>query len=188
MTPEHLRTKHFGNLTPAASPLRTKLVPVNKRTGELDMGDALGDFGMQGVKVTNDELADLIAQLGLEGDDAGDLMQGLSDPMAAPAKARKVATEEPKVALDEPKVPIEQPKVTVEPEVLVEKPNTAVASEEPNAVVEEPKVEAKVEAETAKAVDEANVVSTEGNIQTATTDIPESSPSTEVAEEQPISQ
>ncbi|KJA29302.1 hypothetical protein HYPSUDRAFT_32699 [Hypholoma sublateritium FD-334 SS-4] len=178
MTPEHLRAKHFGNLTPAASPLRTKLVPVNKRTGELDMGDELGGFGLQGVKVTNDELADLIAQLGLEGDEAGDLMQGLSDPTAAPAKAPKAVKEEPKV--DEPKAPIEQPKVVAEPEVLVEKPK----SEEPKAVEEEP----KEDVDKPKVADEAKVLSTE---ETAPADIPESSPSAEVVEEQhkePISQ
>ncbi len=174
MTPEHLRAKHFGNLTPSASPLRTKAVPVNKRTDELDMGDELGGFGLQGVKVTNDELADLIAQLGLEGDTAGDLMRGLSDLTTAPKVTKEVA----KAAVDEPKVPIEQPKVAVEPE---EKPS---ASEEPKAAVEEP----EGAAEKSKVDGHAKVAIIE---QKEPTDKPESSPSTEAVEGQhkePISQ
>ena len=177
MTPEHLRAKHFGNLTPSASPLRTKAVPVNKRTNELDLGDELGGFGLQGVKVTNDELADLIAQLGLEGDTAGDLMRGLSDLTTAP----KVAKEEAKAAVDETKVPIEQPKVAVE---LEDKPSVTVASEEPKPAVEE----AEGAAEKHKVDGDAKAASTE---QKEPTDKPESSPSTKAVEEQhkePISQ
>jgi len=33
---------------------------------------------LQGVKVTDDELRDLVAELGLDGDEAGDLVKGLS--------------------------------------------------------------------------------------------------------------
>ncbi|KAF8913005.1 hypothetical protein CPB84DRAFT_1841432 [Gymnopilus junonius] len=78
MTPEHLRSKMFPQ-TSSPSPLRTKGIPVNKRTGELDMGEELSGFGLQGVKVTEGELRDLIAQLGLGDEDAGDLAKGLSD-------------------------------------------------------------------------------------------------------------
>jgi len=51
---------------------------VNKRTDEIDIGDDLGDHGLQGVKVTRDELRALIEELGLAGDDAGDLVTSLS--------------------------------------------------------------------------------------------------------------
>ncbi|KAL0951394.1 hypothetical protein HGRIS_008090 [Hohenbuehelia grisea] len=78
MTPEHLRTKILA--TPTASPLKGKgkPIPVNKRQNEIDVGNELVGFGLQGVKVTDDELLDLIADLGLDGDDAADLVGGLS--------------------------------------------------------------------------------------------------------------
>ncbi|KAK0478302.1 hypothetical protein IW261DRAFT_1565284 [Armillaria novae-zelandiae] len=38
----------------------------------------LSGYGLQGVRVTEDELRDLVAELGLDGDDAGDLVKGLS--------------------------------------------------------------------------------------------------------------
>jgi len=78
MTPDHIRTKILAT-TP--SPLRkgkSAGIPVNKRVGELDVGSELVGFGLQGVKVTHDELADLVAELGLDGDEAGDLVKGLS--------------------------------------------------------------------------------------------------------------
>ncbi|KDR85346.1 hypothetical protein GALMADRAFT_234168 [Galerina marginata CBS 339.88] len=77
MTPEHLRSKMFAP-TSSPSPLKGKIVPVNRRTNELDMGDELSGYGLQGVKVTQDELLDLIAELGLGGDEAGALAKGLS--------------------------------------------------------------------------------------------------------------
>ena len=77
MTPDHIRTKILAT-TP--SPLRkgkSAGVPVNKRVGEFDVGTELVGFGLQGVKVTRDELAELVAELGLDGDDAGELVKGL---------------------------------------------------------------------------------------------------------------
>ena len=69
-----------------ASPLKGK-VPANKRVGEFDAENELSGYGLQGVKVTEDELRDLVAELGLEGDEAGDLVKGLSDAGAPPNEA-----------------------------------------------------------------------------------------------------
>jgi hypothetical protein len=77
MVPEPLRKKILAG-SPGPSPLKGKTIPVNKRTDELDVGDDLGDHGLQGVKVTRDELRALIEELGLAGDDAGDLVKSLS--------------------------------------------------------------------------------------------------------------
>jgi hypothetical protein len=77
MTPDRLKSKIMAQ--PPASPMKGKVFPVNKRVGEVDVGDELSGYGLQGVKVTEDELRDLIAELGLDGDEAGDLVQGLSD-------------------------------------------------------------------------------------------------------------
>lgn len=84
MTPDRLKSKIMAQ--PPASPLKGKALPVNKRVGELDVGDELSGYGLQGVKVTEDELRDLVAELGLDGDEAGDLVKGLSDAATPPQK------------------------------------------------------------------------------------------------------
>lgn len=76
MTPERLRDKVKAQPT-SSSLADKKPIPVNKREGELDLGDELSGFGLQGLKITGDELRDLIAELGMDGDDAGDLLKGL---------------------------------------------------------------------------------------------------------------
>ena len=73
MTPDRLKSKMMAQAP--ASPLKGK-VPANKRVGEFDAGNELSGYGLQGVKVTEDELRDLVAELGLEGDEAGDLVKG----------------------------------------------------------------------------------------------------------------
>jgi hypothetical protein len=76
MTPERLKRHVLA--TPAPSPLKGKGIPVNKRQGDFDVSDELRGYGLQGVRVTEDELRDLVAELGLGGDEAGDLVKGLS--------------------------------------------------------------------------------------------------------------
>lgn len=77
MTPDHLKSKIFAQ---SPSPLKGKgsSIPANKRKDEFDVSSELEGYGLQGVKVTEDELRDLVAELGLDGDDAGDLVRGLS--------------------------------------------------------------------------------------------------------------
>jgi len=67
------------NVKPSASPSPSPLKNKGKKGGkEVDLGIELDDAGLQGVTVTDDELADLVKELGLEGDEAGDLVKGLS--------------------------------------------------------------------------------------------------------------
>jgi len=61
--------------SPSPSPLKDK---GKKGEKQLDLGIELDDAGLQGVTVTDEELADLVKELGLEGDEAGDLVKGLS--------------------------------------------------------------------------------------------------------------
>jgi hypothetical protein len=79
MTPERLKKKILAQ--PPKSPLSgaggKKPIPVNKRVHEKDLGDELSGYGLQGVKVTDDELLDLVKNLGLDDDAAGDLVKGL---------------------------------------------------------------------------------------------------------------
>ncbi|KAF5384985.1 hypothetical protein D9615_001398 [Tricholomella constricta] len=76
MTPDHLKKKILAQAP--VSPLKGKRIPVNKREGQFDVSTELEGYGLQGVKVTEEELINLVAELGLDGDDAGDLVKGLS--------------------------------------------------------------------------------------------------------------
>lgn len=52
---------------------------------EFDIGQELVGFGLQGVRVTEDDLAELVKELGLEGEEAGELVRGLSGNTATPS-------------------------------------------------------------------------------------------------------
>ncbi|KAI0257669.1 hypothetical protein BJV78DRAFT_1116523 [Lactifluus subvellereus] len=78
--------KALFNASPASSPLRGGASPAaNKESvrrrneSEFDVSDELTGYGLQGVKVTDDELLALVEELGLGGEEAGDLVKGLSD-------------------------------------------------------------------------------------------------------------
>ncbi|KAJ6604496.1 hypothetical protein DFH09DRAFT_1122893 [Mycena vulgaris] len=139
MTPDRLRTKILAQ---QSSPLGAKGIPVNKRTDAFDVSTELSGFGLQGVQVSEQELADLVAELGLGGDAADDLVKGLSS--APPDK------KEPELA--------EQLPSNVEPAADLQK-----ASEEPKAEGEhksEPgpvTVEAPPKAEPASGQDEVEI-------------------------------
>ncbi|KAG6819492.1 hypothetical protein H0H93_011306, partial [Arthromyces matolae] len=86
MTPERLKKKILAQ-PPAESPLKGKVVPVNKRDDEFDISTELEGYGLQGVNVTEDDLRKLVAELGLGGDEAGDLakeLTGSAKPNSAP--------------------------------------------------------------------------------------------------------
>ena len=69
-------TNHKPSFAASPSPLRSK----NKGQGtqEFDIGTELVGFGLQGVKATDDELRELVEELGLGEADAGELVKGLS--------------------------------------------------------------------------------------------------------------
>ncbi|KAF9056519.1 hypothetical protein BJ165DRAFT_1399161 [Panaeolus papilionaceus] len=92
MTPEHLKAKVLAG-TPSPSPLTKKTIPINKRTDLVNVGEDLSEFGLSGVQATMDELKDLLSELGLEGDAAGDLAQGLSGGPVKPLKFGKKPVE-----------------------------------------------------------------------------------------------
>ncbi|KAJ6574964.1 hypothetical protein B0H19DRAFT_1126573 [Mycena capillaripes] len=106
MTPDHLRKKIVDS-----SPLKGKGgVPVNKRTDMFDVSTELSGYGLQGVQVTEDELRDLVAELGLDGDEAGDLVKGLSfapeeaKPVSPPKEAAPLVKPTKEVTPEKPKV------------------------------------------------------------------------------------
>jgi hypothetical protein len=77
MTPEHHRPVTFP---PSASDSPSRGKPANRREGEFDVSTELEGFGLQGVKVTQDDLAALVEELGLGGDEADELVKGLRGP------------------------------------------------------------------------------------------------------------
>ncbi|KAF9244564.1 hypothetical protein BU15DRAFT_41989 [Melanogaster broomeanus] len=69
MTPDHHKPKFFPQDPD------TPLKPVNKREGDFDISTELEGFGLQGVRVTDDDLRQLVEDLGLEGDEAEDMVK-----------------------------------------------------------------------------------------------------------------
>lgn len=68
-------TNHKPSFAASPSPLRSKI--KGQSAQEFDVGTELVGFGLQGVKVTNDELRELVEELGLDEADAGELVKGL---------------------------------------------------------------------------------------------------------------
>jgi SH3 domain-binding glutamic acid-rich protein len=83
-----LRGGAASSATSSPSPAETKQSLRKRREAEFDVSDDLTGYGLQGVKVTDDDLLALVEELGLGGDEAGDLVKGLSDQ--PPDKANKV--------------------------------------------------------------------------------------------------
>ncbi|THH11208.1 hypothetical protein EW145_g805 [Phellinidium pouzarii] len=81
--------------TPTPSPLKDK----SKDKG-LDAGLVLGDAGLQGVSVTDADLEALLSELGLEGDDAGELVKGLSTAKESRHEEKEVNVTEKGVMSD----------------------------------------------------------------------------------------
>jgi len=81
MTPEHHKPRFFPRDPD------TPLKPVNKLEGNFDVSTELEGYGLQGVRVTDDDLRLLVEELGLEGDDAEDMVKSLGgDGRDAPQK------------------------------------------------------------------------------------------------------
>ena len=116
MTPEHHKPIKFSS---SDSP---KGKPVNRRDDEFDVSTGLEGYGLQGVKVTNDDLAALVQELGLGGDEADDLVKGLSAPAADPQTALMARlSAKIKPAIKGP-VEAEEPKHSEEPTPTGPKP------------------------------------------------------------------
>jgi len=93
MTPDHLKKKILAQ--PPESPFKGKSIPINKREGEFDVSTELEGYGLQGVKVTEDELRNLVAELGLDEDEAGDLVKGLSGSASSKTEGDDTTGREP---------------------------------------------------------------------------------------------
>ncbi|KAI0830726.1 hypothetical protein BC628DRAFT_895679 [Trametes gibbosa] len=111
-----------SHVSPAPSPIRTK-----PREGELDAGEQLGDSGLNGVNVTEDDLLALVEELGLGEADANELVKSLGGNSSTPK-------------LDNPKEEVmavvhKDTKIEAQGKVKIEKVEPA-ATTEPDAVQE----------------------------------------------------
>lgn len=101
MTPDRLKEKIIAQ--PPKSPLSgaggKKSIPVNRRAGERDLGEELRGYGLQGVKVTDDELLDLVKGLGLDDDAASGLVKDLGGSGSKENSEKKL--QEPIVQAEE---------------------------------------------------------------------------------------
>lgn len=88
MTPEHHKPKFFPK--DPNSPIKA----VNKGN-DFDIGSELQGFGLQGVRVTDDELKKLVEELGLDGDDADDIVKSLGGEGSSPQPATGSSTGDP---------------------------------------------------------------------------------------------
>lgn len=86
MTPEHHKPKFFPQDPD------TPLKPVNKRN-DFDISTELQGFGLQGVRVTDEDLRELVKDLGLEGDEAADMVRSLGG-QASTSNTSKPAIED----------------------------------------------------------------------------------------------
>ncbi len=75
-------------------PVETKASLRKRRDAEYDVSEELTGYGLQGVKVTDDDLLALVEELGLGGEEAGDLVKGLSDPTDKADKVKEVEATE----------------------------------------------------------------------------------------------
>lgn len=91
--PAQMNPRH---VSPAPSPGKPKEKP---RQSELDAGDKLGDAGLSGVNVTEDDLMKLVEELGLGEADANELVKGLTgddtSKVATATQEQSKASEEP---------------------------------------------------------------------------------------------
>jgi len=70
--------RKLGAVTASASSLAERKAALRKRgEAEFEVSEELSGYGLQGVKVTEDDLLALVQELGLGGDEAGDLVKGL---------------------------------------------------------------------------------------------------------------
>ncbi|KAH9897991.1 hypothetical protein C8Q73DRAFT_772832 [Cubamyces lactineus] len=90
-----------SHVSPAPSPIKTKA-----RDGEIDAGDTLGDSGLHGVNVTEDDLLALVEELGLGEADAEELVKGLGGSTKAapkPEESKPEVKQEETTSKDESK-------------------------------------------------------------------------------------
>ncbi|KAG9314242.1 hypothetical protein JVU11DRAFT_5029 [Chiua virens] len=94
MTPEHHKPKIFPQDPD------TPLKPVNKRN-DFDISTELEGFGLQGVRVTDDDLRQLVEELGLDADEAEDMVKSLGGTGGSSKSSKPLAQDGPK-ATQEP--------------------------------------------------------------------------------------
>lgn len=92
-TTSPLRGTRTGTETAGSTALKESLRKRNE--SEFDASDELSGYGLQGVKVTEDDLVALVEELGLGGEEAGALVKGLSSSTDGRRRDRDGGSEQP---------------------------------------------------------------------------------------------
>ncbi|KAH6916871.1 hypothetical protein BKA70DRAFT_1250837 [Coprinopsis sp. MPI-PUGE-AT-0042] len=172
MTPKHIKEYIIAE---QSSPLRvkskTKPIPVNKldEKDQIDLGNELAGYGLQGVKVTQDELMDLMGQLGLGGEEADDLAKGLVGASSGSKKEKQIS-EEKKVE-EASKAPEDTKGKAKAVEIASEEVKAPIPAKvegtEPTPVTKAEEVKATPPAEEKGPVDAKEELKEEGNVPNA---------------------
>lgn len=86
-SPSQMHPKYKPSLSPSPSPLK------NKTKGRVSStGQNLSEYGIHDLDVTDDDLAALVQELGLGGDDAKDLVKGLGQSSGSAKPKEKEAS------------------------------------------------------------------------------------------------
>ena len=137
-SPLQMYPKHASSRSPSPSPLKLR----EKEKSEINAGDTLAEFGLANVSVSEDELRALVEELGLGGDEASDLVKGLSSTVVDDTKDAKVAALETGQTKEVPKAKPEEKSKESKETSKVENKGKEVDSEsagnEPVAVSDEP--------------------------------------------------
>ena len=112
-SPSQMHPKYNPPPSPRPQPSPLKGKGKEDKSGLLNAGEHLSEFGIHDAEVSMDDLRALVEELGLGGDDANDLVMGLGTDASKAAKAPE--TDKP-VAKEEAKVE-EKPAAEKEPEV-----------------------------------------------------------------------
>lgn len=163
-SPLQMYPSHAPSRSPSPSPLALR----EKEKKEINAGEELAEFGLANVSVTDDDLRALVAELGLGGDEADDLVKGLSSTETAPAKETKAApkpSETKPVAKETKPTPKEKPPVKEEePPKVVVKAEDEKEEQPKEVIIKEDEKEVQPKEVIAKDDDEKDVQSKEVDV------------------------
>ncbi|KAI9460997.1 hypothetical protein BJY52DRAFT_1261667 [Lactarius psammicola] len=114
-----LRGTGTGTRTTGPTALKESLRKRNE--SEFDVGDELSGYGLQGLKVTDDDLVALVEELGLGGEEAGALVKGLSRPADGAGKDGETEVVAPSSLKPEGKADVKAEVVREEAKAAVER-------------------------------------------------------------------
>ncbi|GJJ09541.1 hypothetical protein Clacol_003764 [Clathrus columnatus] len=88
--------------TPVPTPLPSQSGDGSDSRKDIDLGDQLSVHDLKGIKASEEELADLVKELGLGGEDANDLIKGLTQTQAPTENTKSEVKTSPSLVPENP--------------------------------------------------------------------------------------